>query len=99
MYTKMLKATKTDNHTSGPRNMYFTLTAEGFIGRFRIHYSDASNKNDVYKTLKAMDVYFEGMDSNTSNLQNVIDTCLLVERHKQWFLERLEREGSFDIKN
>ena len=73
-------------------NITFRVEANGFIGNFRIHYSDESRKNAKYSNLKAITAYFETADNrpnayNTYPIQDTVNAMMFVERKMQWILE------------
>jgi hypothetical protein len=79
-------------------NLTLLIVGKGAVGIFRIHFNNLAKKNIRHDDLLVLDVYFEGFPvadtaySGSSNLSNVTDLCIFVERKRDWILNYVMRE-------
>jgi hypothetical protein len=79
----------TDESKFNGNNITLSVRSEGFSGQFRIAYSDETRKNASSKTLRALDVYFEGSENAKEvgyHVKHVTNIMICMERKMQWIL-------------
>jgi hypothetical protein len=85
----------------GGRQLFFIFYLHGFAGIFRITYEDIARKNSSHQILRSGEVYFQGVKQTemiTTDIVNVTDACMFIERKKQWILERLKDGKKYQSK-